>query len=476
MKKLRIWWKVALITPVVFAVAISLFIIFCSSIATTSEKRLGEIGPILRRIGLVFEDVERSPTKLSDAVERLRLSWIDRAQIYGRTFLRRIRYGTVKIVLWPITYSWRKIFDTEYFSTPGCTSLGFGQERCGFTMEHALFRDRVYMIVQTHRGRIIEAKVSCFEECIGLFAPGWNVQDVKSVVGQGAEIQYEADVDTRELVIRFQNKQVYKSATRERGEALGYMRPVEVPPELREFYELLTSPYMGFLYSEFTHEWVSALQRAGRIDLLWNMARGPNPTGRIAAIKALQYSDPEGLKTRGKRLVAAVIASRTPIYGNFDGKGVKLASEIINGGVIGPAPEARKPLTQLASDLRAITPNSKVLGGALSIHGKLPKRTIHDVIERNVEAIDLCYEYQLITNPSLKGIVDVKFVISTDGAVSSAVIDRSTLNNVAFTQCIVNVVKLWRFPAPEFGVEIVTYAFKFEPSGDGKTSAVTEKS
>lgn len=109
----------------------------------------------------------------------------------------------------------------------------------------------------------------------------------------------------------------------------------------------------------------------------------------------------------------------------------------------GPSPEIQVP------------PDVTILGG-------LDKSLIDAVIKRNLTAIRYCYQRELTRNPTLSGKVKVRFVISSDGSVSSSSTSSSTLNNSTAESCINGRIMHMGFPAPRGGgMVVVSYPFLF---------------
>jgi hypothetical protein len=86
-------------------------------------------------------------------------------------------------------------------------------------------------------------------------------------------------------------------------------------------------------------------------------------------------------------------------------------------------------------------------------------------VRQRKSAIQSCYEKELKRNPTLKGRIVVRFVISSQGRAGEIEIEENTLGNEAVGACIRNVVRLWVFPfKPQDGVA-VAYPFVFSPAG-----------
>lgn len=102
------------------------------------------------------------------------------------------------------------------------------------------------------------------------------------------------------------------------------------------------------------------------------------------------------------------------------------------------------------------------------IDGGLDRGQIEAVINRNAGQITYCYEQGLQKDPSLKGRVEVKFVISPYGKVSAAKINNSSLGARRVENCIVSKLRQWKFPKPVGQVNVrVKYPFNLKRLSQG---------
>ncbi|GEM_PF-3649337 len=97
--------------------------------------------------------------------------------------------------------------------------------------------------------------------------------------------------------------------------------------------------------------------------------------------------------------------------------------------------------------------------------GRLDPKVISTVIASHYGEVRYCYEKQLKINPNLEGKIEVKFTIGSDGHVSAASIEESTLNNMEVESCILFKVKNWTFPRPMGGSVTVIFPFIFMGGG-----------
>lgn len=117
----------------------------------------------------------------------------------------------------------------------------------------------------------------------------------------------------------------------------------------------------------------------------------------------------------------------------------------------GPVPAAPGP----AGDPRVRTGNANVAG-------QLSREVIRRVIRRHAAEARHCFETGLQRDPSLGGRVQARFVIGSDGAVTSAEVGDSTLEDAEVEGCLLDAIRRWRFPSPEGGGSVtVNYPFVF---------------
>lgn len=88
------------------------------------------------------------------------------------------------------------------------------------------------------------------------------------------------------------------------------------------------------------------------------------------------------------------------------------------------------------------------------------REAIDAVVRRHTNQIQYCYQRELVKNQALQGRITVGFLIASDGTVSSASVDESTLNSPAVEDCVVGRFLRMKFPAQE-GSTVVSYPFVF---------------
>ncbi len=99
--------------------------------------------------------------------------------------------------------------------------------------------------------------------------------------------------------------------------------------------------------------------------------------------------------------------------------------------------------------------------GGITKSGALPKEAIREVVQARRGEVRYCYESALLQEPSLEGVVKMRFVISATGAVESAEVSETTLGSAEVESCMLERLEAWAFPEPEAGVVVVNYPFVF---------------
>ena len=101
-----------------------------------------------------------------------------------------------------------------------------------------------------------------------------------------------------------------------------------------------------------------------------------------------------------------------------------------------------------------------------SIIKKREEVEVYRVVSSYVGGLKYLYNNELRKNPSLKGKITVKIVVSPDGKVVKAEVISSTLGFLELEEAIINRIYRWRFSEMK-GVEDFTidYTFDFAPVG-----------
>jgi hypothetical protein len=93
----------------------------------------------------------------------------------------------------------------------------------------------------------------------------------------------------------------------------------------------------------------------------------------------------------------------------------------------------------------------------LGPHGRLPPEAIEVVVRGHFGATLSCYDIGRRKNPSLAGVVRIKFVIGEDGFTKQATDEGSTLPDKEVIDCIVADFKKRHFPESHGGDVTVIY-------------------
>ncbi len=93
------------------------------------------------------------------------------------------------------------------------------------------------------------------------------------------------------------------------------------------------------------------------------------------------------------------------------------------------------------------------------------KGSLGKYIKYRLPAIKGCYNKELKLDPSLKGKIVVRFVITTQGRVSDVSIDENTMGNDDVAACIKRLISTWFFPLKPAEDAPVSFPFLFSPGG-----------
>jgi len=202
----------------------------------------------------------------------------------------------------------------------------------------------------------------------------------------------------------------------------------------------------------------------------------------LGALENLRPSGADPARTDLASLATSIAAVRAPggtvgfkisgLIGKAGG-GVRLAGGVAGGGGKDTR-TGRQLLGGSGGGVGAITARE---GTGYRVRGKVlkpPRRlidstgegqlgldAIQQVVNRHMQAIQHCYEAQLLREPNLSGKAVFDWTISSTGAVSSARLHSSTLGSDAVTSCILAQIRTWRFPPPVGGSVKVRYPFIF---------------
>jgi hypothetical protein len=126
-----------------------------------------------------------------------------------------------------------------------------------------------------------------------------------------------------------------------------------------------------------------------------------------------------------------------------------------------PSPEPTAPAAPV--EAKAIEPGITQTGAPT--RGKLPKAVVDERLKAAGPAIQACYERGLKTKPTLRGNVDIDFVVAPDGKVAhaSAGSGEGALDDAATVDCILGEIRKLTFPEPSGGRVFLNYPLHFEP-------------
>lgn len=103
--------------------------------------------------------------------------------------------------------------------------------------------------------------------------------------------------------------------------------------------------------------------------------------------------------------------------------------------------------------------------GAPGISGGLTNEEVMHVIRANLNQIRNCYEKVLQRSPNKSGKMKVKFVVGSNGRVTTANVQSDSVRDARMGACVTGAIRRWKFPSPRGGQKVdITYPFVFNPS------------
>lgn len=192
----------------------------------------------------------------------------------------------------------------------------------GFGYKHFNYRKGGGYCYLAVEGFVFENKYAYYNFGVDCSSDKWKYIRSKIIDGwlKNGGTKFEETKDGIFIERKFDEVfQGYKNAVNKK---LGEMKSVNIPTNLSEYYNYLTSPMInsvvgsgGCDYAGITPQGKEAIDlfvKAKRIDLLENILRGYNPGGRVYALIALTK-----LKNKGKKLSAETLETMDKVL-NLD--------------------------------------------------------------------------------------------------------------------------------------------------------------
>lgn len=102
----------------------------------------------------------------------------------------------------------------------------------------------------------------------------------------------------------------------------------------------------------------------------------------------------------------------------------------------------------------------------VEIVGELPPEVVRRGARTHFPRLRACYEHALKTEPTLHGVVAIRFGIDATGSVSTAAVAPTTapdpLTDGPMSSCVLGVFRTLSFPEPKSGTVSVLYPIRFE--------------
>jgi hypothetical protein len=131
------------------------------------------------------------------------------------------------------------------------------------------------------------------------------------------------------------------------------------------------------------------------------------------------------------------------------------------------ADDAEPPASSPAVPLYGAVPfvgTPKIREGALSLsNGGLSRDVVQRILRKSFARVRLCYENGLRGNPSLAGMIRVRFVIESNGSVGTATDAGSSVADPAVVRCAVSGFDSLEFPTPSTSAVVGVYTIYLDP-------------
>lgn len=101
----------------------------------------------------------------------------------------------------------------------------------------------------------------------------------------------------------------------------------------------------------------------------------------------------------------------------------------------------------------------------IGAQGTIDKEAVAKVINSHLHEVSACYERALLKTPGLAGKIVLEWGISTAGSVTSARTKSSSMKSAEVESCILNALKLWKFPPAKGAGVVISYPFMFNSVG-----------
>jgi TonB family protein len=132
-----------------------------------------------------------------------------------------------------------------------------------------------------------------------------------------------------------------------------------------------------------------------------------------------------------------------------------LSGTVSGGGGRAVLEEKKKVAPQIAFDSDDVEVESS----------SLDKESLNKFIRLRIKSVQACYEQQLKRNPSLKGKIVVRFVVTSAGRVGDVSVESNSMGDREVEACITQLIRRWTFPFKPEEDAPVSFPFVFSPGG-----------
>jgi hypothetical protein len=141
------------------------------------------------------------------------------------------------------------------------------------------------------------------------------------------------------------------------------------------------------------------------------------------------------------------------------GGGSTKGSELLKGGGIGALGIGTVGKGSVGGTV------TKAVSRNIGAQGSIDKEAVAKVINSHLHEVSACYEKALLKTPGLSGKIVLEWQITTSGTVGFAKTKSSSMQSPAVEACILQTLKMWKFPAAQGAGVVITYPFMFNSVG-----------
>jgi outer membrane biosynthesis protein TonB len=93
--------------------------------------------------------------------------------------------------------------------------------------------------------------------------------------------------------------------------------------------------------------------------------------------------------------------------------------------------------------------------------GRLPEKAVLRIVNANAHEIEQCYNASLRREASLRGRLEIEWIVGRIGTVSKTRVLFDDIGSPALQKCVRDAIRRWVFPPPSGGAALVSFPFQF---------------